>query len=144
MYINFKILGEPYGKKNMKPSRVGSHLSLFSPKENSNYMDKVLTAFQNNYSFNTRFKDDEMIVCNIKAYFSIPKSVSKKKKQQMLSNQIRPIKRCDCDNISKVILDSLNKIVFRDDSQIVSETIDKYYTENTPYVELTLQSYESH
>ena len=142
MFIDFKVLGEPYGKKNMKPLDRGKYLSMYSPSENKNYMAKVLTAFQNKYPLNTRFADDEMIVCTIKAYFTIPKSTSKKKTIQMINQEIRPTKRCDCDNISKVILDALNKIVFRDDSQIISEKIDKFYTDNTPFVEVILESYE--
>lgn len=65
----------------------------------------------------------------IRAYFEIPKSVSKKKKQQMLENEISPIIKPDTDNIAKSILDSLNGIAYLDDKQVIRLTVEKWYAE---------------
>ena len=37
---------------------------------------------------------------------------------------------CDMDNIIKIIADALNQIAYKDDSQIVDTTIQKYYSDN--------------
>ena len=42
------------------------------------------------------------------------------------------------DNIAKAILDSLNGIAYKDDSQIVSMVVSKKYS-NRPRVEITLK-----
>ena len=38
-----------------------------------------------------------------------------------------PVKKPDCDNIAKAILDALNGLAYEDDSQIVSAVILKRY-----------------
>ena len=63
----------------------------------------------------------------IEAYFSVPKSASKKKRAAMLTGDIRPTKKPDMDNILKTVADALNGIAYRDDSQIVRAIVDKYY-----------------
>ena len=63
----------------------------------------------------------------IKAYFGIPKNTSKKQKEEMLNNNISPVKKPDIDNIAKIILDALNKLAFNDDNQITKLSIEKEY-----------------
>ena len=78
----------------------------------------------------------------ITAYFAIPKSASKKKRQEMLERRIRPQKRCDWDNIGKIISDSINEIAYKDDAQIVDAQVRKFYSD-TPKVVVTIQEAES-
>ena len=72
---------------------------------------------------------DVPLEVHIIAYYEMPKSISKKKKQEMLEDKIRPTIKPDTDNIAKSILDSLNGIAYKDDKQIVSLKVDKYYSE---------------
>ena len=65
----------------------------------------------------------------IKAYFGIPKNASKKQREEMLNNNISPVKKPDIDNIAKIILDALNKLAFNDDNQIIKLSIEKVYSE---------------
>ena len=55
----------------------------------------------------------------------------------MLNNEINVTKKPDCDNIAKIILDSLNKIAYHDDSQVVDLHVNKRYAE-MPYVYVEL------
>ena len=48
----------------------------------------------------------------------------------MLSNDLLPLKKPDCDNIAKIILDSLNGVLYDDDKQITSIIVYKKYSEN--------------
>ena len=63
----------------------------------------------------------------INAYMSVPKSASRKAIYRMIS-ALFPTKKPDVDNIFKGIADSLNGIAYRDDSQIVSATINKIWS----------------
>ena len=65
----------------------------------------------------------------IRAHFGIPKNTSKKQKEEMLNNNISPVKKPDIDNIAKIILDALNKLAFNDDNQITKLSIEKVYSE---------------
>ena len=53
-------------------------------------------------------------------------------------NETYHIKRPDCDNIAKVILDSLNGYAYPDDSA-VQLRIEKRYTTAAPRVEVVLR-----
>ena len=77
---------------------------------------------------------------NIIAYLKIPKSTSKKKEAGMLENKISPTKKPDIDNITKVVLDALNKFAYKDDTQITEITVVKKYA-STPKVKIKIEEY---
>jgi Holliday junction resolvase RusA-like endonuclease len=56
----------------------------------------------------------------------------------MLKGIIRPTKKPDIDNVAKIILDSLNCICYKDDTQIVSLIVNKYYSQE-PRVEVVIE-----
>lgn len=47
----------------------------------------------------------------------------------MLEGKIRYTKKIDCDNLAKAILDSLNGIAYKDDSQVCELSVRKMYGE---------------
>lgn len=72
------------------------------------------------------------------AYYGIPKSASKKKKELMEKHSIRPLKKCDADNLAKCILDAGNGVIYPDDKQVVDLQVRRFYS-NTPRVVVTIQ-----
>lgn len=76
----------------------------------------------------------------IVAYYKIPKSYTKKRIEAIRKGEEYPTKKPDLDNIAKIVLDSLNKIAFDDDAQIVELTVLKRYTEDIERVELELEN----
>ncbi|WP_300259413.1 RusA family crossover junction endodeoxyribonuclease [Clostridium sp.] len=72
------------------------------------------------------------------AYYKIPKSYSKKRVQAIREDLEKPTKKPDADNIAKIILDSLNGIAYKDDSQVVELRVKKEYTEELERVEFEL------
>ncbi len=85
------------------------------------------------------FSEDAMLEVDIIAYYSIPKSASKKKREAMLEHKIRPTKKPDWDNIGKIICDSLNLVAYHDDSAVVDARVKKLYGEN-PRVDVTIRA----
>jgi len=79
----------------------------------------------------------------MKFYMPIPKSTSKKNKEQMLSGVIKHTKKPDCDNLIKMPLDCMNGIVFEDDRQIYELKAVKLYSEN-PRTEITIWQESNH
>ena len=63
-------------------------------------------------------------------FMAIPKSTSKKNRNEMESNQIAHTKKPDLDNLVKFVFDSCNGILFGDDRQIVELTASKRYGES--------------
>ena len=138
MEVRFTILGEPKGKGRPRFNTKTGH--AVTPKDTVNYETLVHMEYVSQCK-EVKFPDDAMLDMRIKAYYSIPKSTSKKKKALMLAGEIRPTKKPDMDNVIKIIADSLNKIAYRDDTQIVDCQVRKFYSEN-PRVEVTIKTVE--
>lgn len=131
MMTQFTIYGEPQGKGRPRFSTYGNKVRTHTPEKTALYENLVKMEYHNQSQI--RFPDEAMLDVRILAYYGIPKSVSKKKRQAMLDMKIRPTKKPDFDNIGKVICDSLNGVAYRDDSQIVDSQVRKFYSE-TPRV----------
>ena len=79
------------------------------------------------------------VKATITAYYKIPKSYTKKRIKAINEGLEFPTKKPDVDNIAKIILDSLNGIAYKDDSQIVNLTVIKKYTDGIERVMLELE-----
>ena len=127
MQAEFTIHGEPKGKGRPRFSTKSG--TAYTPEATANYENLVKVEYLRQCG-NVKFEQGKELEITITAYFSIPESKSKKAKEQMRSGMIRPTKKPDMDNIVKIIADSLNKIAYHDDSQIVDAVIRKYYSDN--------------
>ncbi len=136
--FTFTVPGKPQGKARARTfynSKSGK-MSSVTPEKTVLYENLVKTCFRQKYG-QGRFPDDAYVVANILAFFEPPKSISKKKREDMLTGKIWPAKKPDIDNIAKVVLDALNGIAYRDDTQVVGLAIAKAYGEE-PRLEITL------
>lgn len=137
MKVNFVIQGKVQAKQRPRFNRYSG--KTYTPNETIAYENWVKTCYLEKY------KDKELmekpLKVTIKAYFEIPKSTSKKRKQQMMDNEILPMVKPDTDNIAKGVLDSLNGIAYKDDKQVVELIVNKFYS-NTPYVSVMIEEIE--
>lgn len=138
MEVRFTILGEPKGKARPRFCRNTGH--AITPKDTVNYETLVHMEYVEQCK-EARFPDDAMLDMRIKAFYSIPKSKSKKVKALMIDGTIRPTKKPDMDNVIKIIADALNQVAYRDDTQIVDCQCRKFYSEN-PRVEVSIRTVE--
>lgn len=130
--VKIIIPGEPKGKGRPRMSRKTG--TIHTPRDTMVYENYVKLIYQSQ----CKEKLKGQLEAVIKAYYSIPASDSIKKRIKKLDGTIRPVKKPDIDNIAKIILDSLNKIAYDDDKQIVSLKFDKFYSDR-PRVELELK-----
>lgn len=135
MKVRFTVLGEPKGKGRPRFSTMTGSAS--TPKRTVNYETLVHMEYMSQCP-GIQFPDDAMLDMRILAYYSIPKSASRKKKAAMLAGDIRPTKKPDMDNVVKIIADSLNQVAYRDDTQIVDCQCRKFYS-NEPRVEVIIR-----
>lgn len=140
--VKFTVYGKPKAKGRPRVSvrRSGDGEKTFAraytPKQTVIYENQVKLEYENQCG-NYRFPDDAMLDIRIFAYYGIPKSTSKKKRELMLAGKIRPTKKPDFDNIAKIICDSLNGIAYQDDKLIVDGMFRKFYSEQ-PRVEIKI------
>ena len=130
--IRFTILGQPTAKG--RPIFGNGH--AYTPETTVNYEQMVKVSYLQ--TERVKFMEGEQLKVELKIYFSIPKSTSKKQKEMMLNAVIRPSKKPDIDNCEKSIFDALNGIAYNDDSQIVSCWADKFYS-TVPRVEVIIR-----
>lgn len=135
MKINFVIPGRVQAKQ--RPRFNGKF--AYTPKQTVEYENWIRTCLLDKYKEIKPF--EEPLKAKIIAYYEIPKSTSKKKRQQMLNCEIFPTVKPDTDNIAKSILDSLNGIAYLDDKQVVELIVNKFYN-NTPYVSVIIEEIE--
>ena len=137
--IKFTYYGEIKGKGRPRFRSMGKFVSTYTPKETKDYEMSIKEAYLNEST--CTYFNNEQLVLTLNIYQAVPKATSKKKAQEMLEHKIRPTKKPDIDNILKSICDSLNKVAYTDDTQIIEIVAKKYYAERN-YMEIEIKSLE--
>lgn len=129
----FKVPGKIQAKQ--RPRFANGR--VYTPGATVNYENLVKLCYSD-YAILHDWKPIEgAIRAEIEVFMPIPKSDSKKVKVLKLEGRVRPTIKCDCDNAAKSILDSLNGIAYKDDSQVVELLVKKFYSdEPSVYVKL--------
>ena len=133
--MKFIVPGEPTGKGRPRVVTVGNRRMAFTPEKTALYENLIKLEYQKQCA--TAEPLGQQIRMDIKAYYALSKSDSKRKRADKLSGIIRPTKQPDIDNVYKVVADALNGLAYDDDSQIVSASIEKHYSER-PRVEVEI------
>lgn len=139
--IYFIVEGEIVGKGRPRVTTRGGFARAYTPKRTVDCENRIRAAYLNEYPIGMKWKSKEPLEIVINVYFEIPKSATKKAREQMILGYVRPTKKPDADNLMKTICDSLNGLCFQDDSQIVEATINKWYAVE-PKAEITIREKE--
>lgn len=133
MKYNFEIKEKAIGKE--RPRYNPKTKRMYTPTKTSSFEEKVKWAFKAKYNVKTELST-RPFKAKIIAVFEPAASLSKKKKEELLF-KIDYTKKPDADNIAKIVLDSLNGLAYKDDSQVSALLVLKDYgTENKVIVEL--------
>lgn len=138
MKIEFTVPGEPRGKGRPRFTKSGC---VYTDAKTEEYERQVKIRYAMQYN-TFSFEKNVPLKLQITAYFAIPKSASVNRRNKMKSNEILPTKRPDADNIEKIIMDSLNKLAYYDDAQIIEVVVKKYYGDN-PCVSVLIEDIEN-
>ena len=135
--VKFTVYGDPKGKARPRFRRVGKFTMTYTPKETVEYENKVKKSFLS--SIDKSFVPfSGPVEAEALCIFSVPKSCSKKKREELLGTP--HTKKPDTDNVCKSLLDPLNDLAYEDDSQVCKLSGLKLYGE-IPRVELTIKPY---
>lgn len=138
--VRFTVLGEPQGKGRPRFRNTGKFVSTYTPDKTASYENLVKVEYRRQCG-SFKYSKETPLDVRITAYYSIPKSASKKKAQAMRDRRIRPMKKPDFDNIGKIVCDALNDIAYHDDVQIVDAQVRKFFSDD-PKVVVTIQEAE--
>lgn len=120
--IRFEVLGQPIAKQRPRVTKSGI---AYTPSKTVNYEAIVRYTYQSKYPQQEPILG--LIEATIIAVFPVPKSYSNKKTSELLKGHHNYDKKPDCDNLAKIILDALNGIAYKDDSQVTLLHIAKEY-----------------
>lgn len=134
--VEFTVYGVPRGKQRPRVVKINGFSRAFTPKETVQFENLVKIEY-GIQTDNFMFDDDAQLEMRIIAYFPIPKSVSKKVREKMLSGEIRHTKKSDADNVAKIFADALLNVAYHDDNHICTLHVEKWYSDQ-PRTEVTI------
>lgn len=121
------VYGEPIPKGRPRMAVRGKFVQVYTPKKTRDAEDSFIVQI---IKYRPETPMEGPLSIDIKCYKLKPKSMSKKVTEW--------ITKPDLDNLVKLVIDAMNKIFFKDDSQIVKITASKHY-DNTPRTEVKIQ-----
>lgn len=119
----FEVPGEPRGKGRPRFTKEGH---TYTDSETRAYEKKIIAYYRQAHG-GFRWPDDAYVAVEVTAVYPIPKSATKASRAAIQEGKIRPKRKPDIDNVLKVVLDSLNGIAYKDDSQVVAVLGRKIY-----------------
>lgn len=137
--IELIVYGNPVAQGRPRFSRQGGFVKTYDPIKSKAYKALIKLELQPLLS-DPNFKPIDQACClNLKVFRAMPKSFSKKRREEALLGYIRPTTKPDTDNYVKGVLDALNGTVLKDDSVVCEILARKFYSER-PRIEVVLEA----
>lgn len=135
--VTFTVPGEPCGKGRARTVNAHGRKMSYTPEKTTNYEALVKLMFRQ--AAGDFFLGAGVPVrMRIDAYYSTPKSESKKRLRGMLMGLLFPTKKPDWDNIGKIVSDALNGVAYKDDAQVVDGRVVKHYSD-VPHTDVLIE-----
>lgn len=131
--IEIRVDGDPIGKG--RPRFVRATGRTYTPEQTASYENKLALAASLVMRGQPLLSGPLRLL--VMAFRSIPASWSEKKRAAAIGQSLHPTGRPDADNFLKLAMDSLNKVVWIDDSIVVDARILKKYSER-PRLEISI------
>ena len=137
----FTVMGVPIGKERARTVTLPNGMRRsYTPKKTKDYESLIAYEYKRQcsefYGDMENSKLKQAVVLKIDIYFSIPKSYSKGKRLAAECNLIRPTKKPDIDNVVKSVLDALNGVAYKDDTQVTELSVRKWWTADNDRIDV--------
>lgn len=119
-------------------ARRGGFVQTYDPPKSKEYKELIKT-----YAHKVKPKEPltQALSIEIDVYREIPKSWSKKKKEDATNGTLLPTVKSDVDNYAKGIMDAISGIIYEDDKQVCELKVTKKYS-NDPRAEVKIRNLE--
>lgn len=122
-----EIQGDPVAKGRPRFRIAGKFVSTYTPAKTKKEEQRVIEQIKKQYKLEPK---QGALGVWITFRFAIPKSYTKKQREEISRNDYLHTKKPDCDNLAKLYLDAMNGLVYEDDSQIQCLNLRKFYEPN--------------
>lgn len=135
-FLKIELAGPPQGKGRARSflrelSDGRRFIGHYTPEKTRAYEERLkVEATVAMLQTRRRLLEGVPVKCEILSIFEVPESWTKAEYAAAIAGEIRPICKPDWDNIAKVT-DALNKVVWKDDAQIVDGRVQKFYGERS-------------
>lgn len=135
--ITFTVPGAPVGKgRPIAGKSFAGFTTLRTPSKTLRYESEVkLFAAQ---AMAGREPISGAVAVRLGVFCAIPKSMTKRDRLRVERDELRPTTKPDLDNVIKAVFDGMNGVVWKDDVQVVSATVEKVYSDS-PRVVVTVK-----
>ena len=116
--ISFFVAGDPVGKARARVTRHGT----YTPKKTVDAERGIAWAGKKALAGQPRIEGPVKLM--VTARFPYPQSWPKKRRDAAFWHMTKP----DWDNLGKIVSDALNGVLWKDDCQVASVTVNKHYT----------------
>lgn len=123
--ISIDLFGDPIAQQRPRFARKGKFVSCYDNQA------KIKEGYK--WQIRSQFREEPLMVplsLDLVFFMPIPSSLSFVKKRQMANGLIGHSKKPDLDNLVKFVLDCLNELLFKDDSQVIELRAKKVYSTN--------------
>jgi len=118
--VEFIVKGKPRGKERARTfyNSKSKKMQTITPTKTVSYEDLIKSCFYNSKPKNFKLIEGPILVELAIVY-------KKAKSNKMTTPMLKP----DIDNVLKIVLDALNKVAYKDDTQVVSAVANKIFGE---------------
>lgn len=126
--INFEIPGEVVAQGRARATRTAKGVRMYDPPKSRVYKEHVKKI---GLKYAPSEPLEQPLMVRMTFYRQYLKSFTKKQRRDAEDGVLLPVTRPDLSNYCKGIEDALNGVIWKDDSQIVSLTLEKHYAERS-------------
>lgn len=137
--IDFYVMGTPVAMPRPRVVRTPSGKTrTYNSSKSSTYKQMIKIHAKNAMNKAHKSMTERPLKVSITFVFAPPKSYTKKKLKAIEEGALYYTKRPDLDNLAKTILDACNNVVYKDDSQVVTLSLNKEYG-HADHVKINIQ-----
>jgi len=137
--IQFTVYGEPVAQGRPRMAVVNGRPIAYDPKKSRDFKRDVKAVAQKHVPEKLLTGP---LMLTVKIFRPIPKGFSKRKRAAALAGEMRPITKPDLKNYVAGVEDALEKVIFDNDSQIVSYGNSGKWYGDPPRVEIEVLEME--
>lgn len=135
-WLTFTIEGPPVAKARPRVTRFGN---TYTPKKTREFEQQCGEAAKASMLRRDRSRcENGWVAVHVTSYIQIPKSLPKKKQREMEGRRHHEKENPDVDNLLKAVLDGIQGVVMRNDSQVAEIFASKWWS-MTPHTEVLVR-----